>query len=671
VTSYAVTVRDIHGKGIELPPPPKSADGERDFECPYCYIICPARYGSGRPWRTHLLQDLQPYVCTYQHCEASEQLFRSRREWAEHEATHRKAWRCPEHLTAVYGSRAGLEDHLRQEHADTIPVSQLDAIINIGETSTVDVREKCPICLASADTKGMGDFQSHVANHLERFATFALPNGNEEDTDGASSAASRGRSGSSESQDVREMSLPGDDSDYGEGVDEPIVQDDQAVLSADSLRSLPDVSGDRLTTLLAQPHLEDQDEIEKPASQTPDSYIERTGAFKAYLVSLGAESVRFFRRYDWWRGDATFQDENIAAKALGSFDRDRFPNMKIRQGTNGFKNRLKFNGPNPGNADLQAPTRQSTNTQYETDEESEASTTYAQEETENKAPVLSLFEIPTLHDLYRSRKLLQRDQSFAPNDSYNRIISFCYHDLTRLKVDAIVNSANADLGKSKMATTLNNAIHEAAGPGLAEEVKFRGRIKPGETALTGGYLLPSAHIIHAARPTFQGAQHMTRLNTLTSCYHSALELALEQGFKSVAFPCIGTGGCGFPSRVAARIVLQETREFLDKHPDHPFERIVFAMNSALDDKAYMDFFPVSLTSKKYYSSPDSNRCFFPQRMEIWRLRGHRCGLQIVLRSLLKSLRLGLRCRSLLMNFRWNSLHMYPTFQTRYFVSFAG
>lgn len=67
VTSYAVTVKDLSGKGIDLPPPPKAANGDKDFECPYCgshlsticflllnyqgFIICPARYGKGRPWR--------------------------------------------------------------------------------------------------------------------------------------------------------------------------------------------------------------------------------------------------------------------------------------------------------------------------------------------------------------------------------------------------------------------------------------------------------------------------------------------------------------------------------------------------------------------------------------------------------------------------------------------
>lgn len=199
MTSYAITVKDIHGRGVDLPPPPKEATGDKDFECPYCYIICPARYGQGRAWRTHLLQDLQPYCCTYAECDRAEQLFRSRREWVEHEASHRKIWRCPEHPTAVYKSQSGLENHLRREHLDSFPENQLPTIVKVGETTTVDVRKYCPICLAPADTTGLGDFQSHVANHLERIATFALPNGTEGDSDGASGIASRGGSGSTDS----------------------------------------------------------------------------------------------------------------------------------------------------------------------------------------------------------------------------------------------------------------------------------------------------------------------------------------------------------------------------------------------------------------------------------------------------------------------------------------
>ena len=196
VTSYAVTVKDLDGKGIDLPPPPKAATCDKDFECPYCWIVCPARYGKGRAWKTHLLQDLQPYICTHRDCESSELLFRSRREWAEHEATHRKLWRCPEHVNALYNTQAGLENHLRQEHIGSFPDDQIAIMAKIGETIAVDSREKCPICFVSTATEGLGDLQSHIANHLERLATFALPHGREDDEDGASSVASRGSSNS-------------------------------------------------------------------------------------------------------------------------------------------------------------------------------------------------------------------------------------------------------------------------------------------------------------------------------------------------------------------------------------------------------------------------------------------------------------------------------------------
>ena len=196
VTSYAVTVKDLDGKGIDLPPPPKAATCDKDFECPYCWIVCPARYGKGRAWKTHLLQDLQPYICTHRDCKSSELLFRSRREWAEHEATHRKLWRCPEHVNALYNTQAGLENHLRQEHIGSFPDDQIAIMAKIGETIAVDSRDKCPICFVPTATEGLGDLQSHIANHLERLATFALPHGREDDEDGASSVASRGSSNS-------------------------------------------------------------------------------------------------------------------------------------------------------------------------------------------------------------------------------------------------------------------------------------------------------------------------------------------------------------------------------------------------------------------------------------------------------------------------------------------
>ena len=105
---------------------------------------------------------------------------------------------------------------VEEQHLDSFPENQLDTIAKAGETSTVETRNRCPICFLSVDADGMGDFANHVANHLERFAAFALPNSSEENEDGASSVASRGRTGSTASQDVSGMSLPSDVSDEQE-----------------------------------------------------------------------------------------------------------------------------------------------------------------------------------------------------------------------------------------------------------------------------------------------------------------------------------------------------------------------------------------------------------------------------------------------------------------------
>ncbi|KAH7348035.1 hypothetical protein BKA66DRAFT_505128 [Pyrenochaeta sp. MPI-SDFR-AT-0127] len=631
VTSYAVTVKDIHGKGVNLPPPPKAATGEKDFECPYCYIICPARYGRGRAWRTHLLQDLQPYICTYPVCESSEQLFRSRREWVEHEASHRKAWRCPEHPTAVYKTQAGLEDHLRFKHMDSFPESELTTIVKVGETTTMDVRKRCPICYVSADTEGLGDFQSHVANHLERIATFALPNNTEDDSDGASSVASRGWSGSTGSQDVSKMSLPGDVTDIDQLDQDKETTDTfdeihhsqslnevgitRALLSAESLQHLPDESRNRLEIVASQlnnqssfddpqsdgddhsDHQQDDEQVDETPAEIQE-HVEQREAFRVYLMSLaGSVSVRFYKRYGSWTGRAMFEDEVTAAQALENFDYQRFPSVEVYISPSA-KNKLKFAASDipQTKAKKQPPSRQSivgTQDKEDTRSVSSASIIYEGEEGKSsKARILSVSEIPTLRSLYRTRKLLQRDQSYAPNDVYNRMISFCNHDLTRLKVDAIVNSANRSMKITKSPETLNHAVHRAGGPELTKEARSKGQVKPGQVELTHGHELPSAWVIHASRPQYSGAKGMGKFNILTECYRSALKMAANYEFKTIAFPCLGTGGCGFPPKVAARIALQEVREYLDAQTNCTFERIIFCVNNANEEKIYLDWFAV-------------------------------------------------------------------------------
>jgi O-acetyl-ADP-ribose deacetylase (regulator of RNase III) len=218
---------------------------------------------------------------------------------------------------------------------------------------------------------------------------------------------------------------------------------------------------------------------------------------------------------------------------------------------------------------------------------------YDEEDQESgKQAIISPAEIPTLRSLYQSRRLLQRDQSFAPNDTYNQMISFCHYDLTRLRVDAIVNNAPANFKARHIPTSLHRAIFKAGGSGLRREARSKARVKVGQVELTHGHDLPSSWVIHAVAPTYTGSKGVGQFNVLSECYRSALRTAISYELKTIAFPCLGTGGCNFPPRVAARIALQEIREYLDEHPEHRLQRIIFCIRTAADEKAYTDFLPV-------------------------------------------------------------------------------
>ncbi|KAH6651178.1 hypothetical protein F5144DRAFT_78951 [Chaetomium tenue] len=166
VVSYASTALDADGHRLELPPPPPEALGGKDFVCPYCSVICPAR--------SHVLYDLQPYVCTYQDCPESSQLYRSRRQWVDHESSrHRRLHRCYEHPEMLYKSPDQLKHHLQRDHAGRLTNEQMDSLVELSGVSVLDELSHCPICLESAPfAKGL---ENHLAHHLEQFAMFALP----------------------------------------------------------------------------------------------------------------------------------------------------------------------------------------------------------------------------------------------------------------------------------------------------------------------------------------------------------------------------------------------------------------------------------------------------------------------------------------------------------------
>src|SRR6516164_6284169 len=137
-------------------------------------------------------------------------------------------------------------------------------------------------------------------------------------------------------------------------------------------------------------------------------------------------------------------------------------------------------------------------------------------------------------------------------------------DITRLKVAAIVNAANASLLGGG---GVDGAIHRAAGPELLAECRKLGGCPAGEARLSGGYRLPASHVIHTVGPVWQGGaagEHQI----LENCYRSCIGIARSQGFRDVAFPAIATGIYGFPHELAARIAVTTVGSHLAERQLH-------------------------------------------------------------------------------------------------------
>jgi O-acetyl-ADP-ribose deacetylase len=142
-------------------------------------------------------------------------------------------------------------------------------------------------------------------------------------------------------------------------------------------------------------------------------------------------------------------------------------------------------------------------------------------------------------------------------------------DITRLKVDAIVNAANSSLLGGG---GVDGAIHKAAGPELYEECRQLGGCGTGEAKITRGYELPAKWVIHTVGPIWNEGRR-GEAEKLARCYRNSLSLAARHSIRAVAFPAISTGAYGFPYRLAAEIAVREASAFLRSH-DTP-QQVVF------------------------------------------------------------------------------------------------
>lgn len=164
-------------------------------------------------------------------------------------------------------------------------------------------------------------------------------------------------------------------------------------------------------------------------------------------------------------------------------------------------------------------------------------------------------------------------------------------DITTLKADAIVNAANSSLLGCfhPLHSCIDNIIHTKSGVQLrlfCEGIMRRqGHEEPtGSAKITPAFNLPCSFILHTVGPVIQGRVTKQDCALLASCYRSCLELAAENGCRSVAFCCISTGVFHFPNERAAETAVGAVKDFLDS--GNKIQRVIFDVFQEKDFKIY-------------------------------------------------------------------------------------
>lgn len=182
------------------------------------------------------------------------------------------------------------------------------------------------------------------------------------------------------------------------------------------------------------------------------------------------------------------------------------------------------------------------------------------------------------------------------------------NDITKMNTDAIVNAVNTKL---QQGGGVCGAIFAAAGAEkLQKECDRLGDCKVGQAVITSGYNLLAKHIIHTVGPIWQGGNH-DEADLLRSAYTSALNLALQNNIKSIAFPLISSGIYGYPKDQALKIAISTIQEFLNQH-EMDISLVVYEKDAVLLSEKL--FSKIEKYIDEHYIKEDKSR-----RLEIYDL----------------------------------------------------